>query len=196
MESSAKTRLALYSIGIIYPSPSLRTVLHYGIIFTLISNTNGEKVQKGSQSLRFWRLMPKGERVLAQSKGPHHHQFQSLKRSFQLVSYDEIFKRGFFKLVSKFFWSSFKLVKPSWTLRGDFHPGGVLFESKEKHLKQGEKISNLENASHKFIHIPLTICKRTLKRFSKRICINKTSGANMVQNVKRKKAIHSYLVKV
>jgi hypothetical protein len=30
----------------------------------------------------------------------------------------------------------------------------------------------------------LTICKRTLKRFSKRICKNKTSGANVVQNVK------------
>jgi hypothetical protein len=26
---------------------------------------------------------------------------------------------------------------------------GVLFKSKEKHLKHGEKISNLENASHK-----------------------------------------------
>jgi hypothetical protein len=26
-------------------------------------------------------------------------------------------------------------------------PGGVLFKSKEKHVKQGEKISNLENAS-------------------------------------------------
>jgi hypothetical protein len=81
-------------------------------------------------------------------------------------------------------------------LRGEFHPGGVLFKSKEKHLKQGEKISNLENASHNFIHIPLTICKRTSKRFSKRICKNKTSGANVVQNVKRKKAIHAYLVKV
>jgi hypothetical protein len=33
-----------------------------------------------------------------------------------------------------------------------------------------------------------------LKRFSKRICKNKTSGANVVQNVKRKKAIHTYLV--
>jgi hypothetical protein len=59
-------------------------------------------------------------------------------------------------------------------------------------LKQGEKISNLENASCNLIHIPLTICKWTLKRFSK----NKTSGANVVQNVKRKKAIHTYLVKV
>jgi hypothetical protein len=47
-----------------------------------------------------------------------------------------------------------------------------LFKSKEKHLKQGEKISNLENASRNLIHIPLTICKKTLKRFSKRICKN------------------------
>jgi hypothetical protein len=30
----------------------------------------------------------------------------------------------------------------------------------------------------------LTICKKTLKRISKRICKNKTSGASVVQNVK------------
>jgi hypothetical protein len=44
---------------------------------------------------------------------------------------------------------------------------GVLFKSKEKHIKQGEKMSNLENASHNLIHISLTICKRTLKNFPK-----------------------------
>jgi hypothetical protein len=43
-----------------------------------------------------------------------------------------------------------------------------LFKSKEKHFKQGEKISNLENASHNLIHIPLTICKKILKRLSKK----------------------------
>jgi hypothetical protein len=63
-----------------------------------------------------------------------------------------------------------------------------LFKSKEKYLKQGEKISNLENASQNLIHIPLTICKKTLKRFSKRICKNKTSGANVVQNIKKKES--------
>jgi hypothetical protein len=63
-----------------------------------------------------------------------------------------------------------------------------LFKSKEKHLKQGEKISNLENASRNLIHIPLTICKKTLKRFSKRICKNKTSGASVVQNDKIKES--------
>jgi hypothetical protein len=63
-------------------------------------------------------------------------------------------------------------------------------------LKQGEKISNPENASQNIIPIPLSMCKKTLKRFSKRICKNKTSGASVVQNVKRKKAIHAYRVKV
>jgi hypothetical protein len=33
----------------------------------------------------------------------------------------------------------------------------------------GEKILNLKNASQNLIHIPLTICKKTLKRFSKKI---------------------------
>jgi hypothetical protein len=39
-----------------------------------------------------------------------------------------------------------------------------LFKSKEKHLKQGEKISNLENASCNPIHIPLTICKKNFEK--------------------------------
>jgi phage replication-related protein YjqB (UPF0714/DUF867 family) len=39
-----------------------------------------------------------------------------------------------------------------------------LLKSKEKHLKRGEKISNLENASRNLIHIPLTISKRILKK--------------------------------
>jgi hypothetical protein len=75
------------------------------------------------------------------------------------------------------------------SLRGSF----VL--SKEKHLKQGEKISNLENASQNLIHLPLTICKKTLKRISKRVCKNKTSGASVVQNIKYEESIHAYLIK-
>jgi hypothetical protein len=63
-------------------------------------------------------------------------------------------------------------------------------------LKQREKISNLENASQNLIHLPLTICKRTLKRIYKRICKNKTSGASVVQNVKIKETIHAYLISI
>jgi hypothetical protein len=50
-------------------------------------------------------------------------------------------------------------------------------------LKQGEKISNHENASQNLIHIPLTICKKTLKKFQN-IAKQKTSGASVVQNFK------------
>jgi hypothetical protein len=71
-----------------------------------------------------------------------------------------------------------------------------LFKSKEKHLKQGEKISNLENDSQNLIHLPLTSCKRTLKRIYKRICKNKTSGASVVQNVKNKETIHAHLMSI
>jgi hypothetical protein len=45
-------------------------------------------------------------------------------------------------------------------------------------------MSNLENASRNLIPIPLTICKNIMKIFFKRICKNKTSGANVVQNIK------------
>jgi hypothetical protein len=58
-------------------------------------------------------------------------------------------------------------------------------------LKQGEKISNLENASQNLTHLPLTICKRALKRIYKTICKNKTCGASVVQNVKNKETIHA-----
>jgi hypothetical protein len=127
--------------------------------------------------------MPKGEKVLAQSK-----------RTAPPPNFKYDFQIGI-SLCSKGGESSiFKIdiLKPSWTLRGEIYWGGVLFKSKEKHLKQGEKISNLENASQNLTHVPLTICKRTLKRIYKRICKNKTCGASMVQNVKNKETIHAY----
>jgi hypothetical protein len=128
--------------------------------------------------------MPKGEKVLAQSKRTAPP--PNFKKSFSIGM---IFQIGI-SLCSKRGESSiFKIniLKPSWTLRGGIYQGGVLFKSKEKHLKQGEKISNLENASQNLIHLPLTICKRTLKRIYKRICKNKTCGASVVQNVKNKR---------
>jgi hypothetical protein len=63
-------------------------------------------------------------------------------------------------------------------------------------LKQGEKISKLENALQTLIHLPLTICERTLKKIYKRFCKNKTCGASVVQNVKNEETIHAYLVSI
>jgi hypothetical protein len=42
-----------------------------------------------------------------------------------------------------------------------------LFKSKEKHLKQGEKISNLENASQESYSFTFDSLQKTLKRISK-----------------------------
>jgi hypothetical protein len=67
MEYSAKTTLPLNSIGIIYSLPVFHIVLHFGIIFTHIYLfAIGEKVKRACISLtsiRFWRFMPKGEKV-------------------------------------------------------------------------------------------------------------------------------------
>jgi hypothetical protein len=42
---------------------------------------------------------------------------------------------------------------------------GSFYLVKGKAFEIGGEISNLENASCKLIHIPLTICKKNLKRF-------------------------------
>jgi hypothetical protein len=62
-------------------------------------------------------------------------------------------------------------------------------------LKQGEKISNLENASQNLIHLALTICKRPCKRISKTFAKTK----HVVQawsKMLKKKAIHAHLVEI
>jgi hypothetical protein len=50
---------------------------------------------------------------------------------------------------------------------------GSLYLVKGKAFETGGEISSLENASCNLFHISLTICKNTLKRFSKRICKSK-----------------------
>jgi G:T/U-mismatch repair DNA glycosylase len=56
MESSAKTRRPLHSIGIIYSSPSLSLWYNLSLIFTC---TNGGESNEGSQSLRFLAINAK-----------------------------------------------------------------------------------------------------------------------------------------
>jgi hypothetical protein len=181
--------------SVTHPSPSLRAFLQrwYNLHLYFICQRR-ESSQKGlyfTQSICFWRFMPKGEKVLAQSKrtAPPPNFKKSFFNWYDFSNwYLMVFKKGesnIFKIL---------ILKPSWTLRGGIYQGGVLFKSKEKHLKQGEKISILENASQSLIHLPLTICKRTLKRIYNRICKNKTCGASVVQNVRNEETIHAYLM--
>jgi hypothetical protein len=134
--------------------------------------------------------MPKGAKVLAQSKRtapPPIFNFQLVIFQFGILFLIE-FQIGTIlsKLVSKTLLNTKRMI----LLMGSF------VYSKEKHLKQGEKTSNIENASQNLIHSPLTICKKALKRIYKRICKNKTNCASVVQNAKNKETIHAYLMKI
>jgi hypothetical protein len=91
MESSAKTRLPLHSIGIIYPSPSLRTALHFGIIFTHIHLYLWGESNEGSQMSPFLAINAKGEESISPKQKDHTTtNFKVFKRSFQLVSIFQI----------------------------------------------------------------------------------------------------------
>jgi hypothetical protein len=64
-------------------------------------------------------------------------------------------------------------------------------------LKQGEKISNLENASQNHIHLPLTICKRSLKRiYKKEFAKTKHVVQAWSKMLKNKETIHVYLISI
>jgi hypothetical protein len=71
MQYLAKTSLPLNSIGIIHSLPVFRRLSKFGIILAhILFAKGGEKVKRAYYftHIRFWRFMPKGEKVLAQSK--------------------------------------------------------------------------------------------------------------------------------
>jgi hypothetical protein len=56
----------IYPLSLLLQLSMVRTFIH--ICFTIcekLLGPNGEKILKGSQVLRFWQLMPKGERILS-----------------------------------------------------------------------------------------------------------------------------------
>jgi hypothetical protein len=117
--------------------------------------------------------MPKGEKVLAQSKRTATPPIFKKIITFQID----------ILLCSKGGESSiFKIRKTLLNTKRRISLRGSFVLVKGKAFKAGEKISNLENASFNLIRAPLTICKRISKRIYKRICKNKTRGASVVQN--------------
>jgi hypothetical protein len=98
----------------------------------------------------------------------------------------------YFKLV----WPLPKLVSKTLlnTKRRIFIKGEFCL-SQRKTFETGGKFQILKMLLEILFMYLWLFAKGLWKDFPKRICINKTSGANVVQNVKRKKAIHAYLVK-
>jgi hypothetical protein len=58
---------------------------------------------------------------------------------------------------------------------------GSFVKSKEKAFETGGENFKSRKCFANPIHLPLTICKRTLKKIYKRVCKNKTCGASVVQ---------------
>jgi hypothetical protein len=87
-------------------------------------------------------------------RGPHHHQIQKLSAFKKYLSI------GILLCSKGVLWA---LMIPFLNTKRRISFRGSFVKSKEKHLKQGEKISKLENALQTLIHLPLTICKRSLK---------------------------------
>jgi ADP-glucose pyrophosphorylase len=61
-------------------------------------------------------------------------------------------------------------------------------------LKQGEKISNLEDALQKSYSFTFDYMQKNFEKDLQKFCKNKTCGASVVQNVKDKETIHAYLM--
>jgi hypothetical protein len=70
---------------------------------------------------------------------------------------------------------------------------GNFYLVKGKAFETGREIPNLKNAYCNIIPIPLTICKKILKRFSKRICKNKhvVQMWSRMLNKRKKQLIHT-----
>ena len=72
LESSAETKASTPLHQITHPSPSLRVALQLWYnLHSYFGCQRGESSLKGlifHSTIRFWRFMPKGEKVLAQSK--------------------------------------------------------------------------------------------------------------------------------
>jgi hypothetical protein len=115
--------------------------------------------------------MPKGEKVLAQSKRTAPP--LNFKMKF-LNWYLNVFSKGGESLVFS------KISKTLLNTKGRISFRGSFVLVKGKAFETGGEISNHENASYNLTHIPLTTCKRIFQR----ICKNKTSGKSVIQNVK------------
>jgi hypothetical protein len=135
-------------------STSLSIWYNLSLIFTY---TNEGVTKKGSQKTPFLATNAKGGEILSpKQKDRTTTKFKIFK------NFSNWYQMNLISFNWYVYFQNWYLLKPSWKLRGEFHSGGVLFKSKENHLKQGEKISNLENASCNLI--PLTICKKIFQK--------------------------------
>jgi hypothetical protein len=93
IESSAKTRLPLHSIGIIYHSPSLHITPIWCNLSLIFTYTNGGLSKEGLSTSLFLAINAKGgEDIKPKAKGPHHQVFKNFEMKIYLVSQMFVFQ--------------------------------------------------------------------------------------------------------
>jgi hypothetical protein len=138
--------------------------------------------------------MPKRGRNEPKAKGPHHHH-QFLKTScFQrILSFGILLcSKGGESSISKI-----DISKPSWTLRGGSHLGGVLFSQRKSIWNRGRKIQILKMLCKILFNYLWLLQKNFEKDFTKEFAKTK----HVVQTwskilYKNKETIHAYLVSI
>jgi hypothetical protein len=85
--------------------------------------------------------------------------------------------------------------KPFWKLRGEFHSGGVLFSQRKSIWNRGRNFKSWKCFLQSYSYT-LTICKRLWKDFLKGFAKTKQVVQMWSKILKKRKAIHSYLVRV
>jgi hypothetical protein len=134
--------------SVTHPSPSLQETLHlwgreqkdfvFSIILTHLFMTKGEeKYFEGSNGSVFGDSCQRGRKYEPKAKGPHHHLFQKLRVSKNIINcFSYCVQKG-----EKVVFQN-DISKPSWTLRGGSHLGGVLFSQKKGIWNRGRKFQS------------------------------------------------------
>jgi hypothetical protein len=135
---------------------------YFGIIFTLLFYDQRRRKEFTRALMNPFLVIyaKKGERW-AQSKRtapPPNFKFCVFKEFYPLVSY--CVQKGK-KVVFQ------KLSKPSWTLRGGFHLGGVLCSQRKSIWNRGRKIQNLKMLCTILFNYLWLFAKELWKRFTK-----------------------------
>ena len=184
-----RQRLPLHSTT--HPSSSLRASLQlWYTLHSFILWPKEEKILRRALMIPFLAIHAKG----GESMSPKQKDRTTTKFQKHQISKIKVFKLISYCVQKGEKVGSSKLAKPSWTLRGEFYLGGVLFKSKEKHLKQGEKISNLKNALQNLIHLPWLFAKELWKEFTKEFAKTKHVVQTWSKILYKKETFHAYLV--
>jgi hypothetical protein len=175
MESSAKTRLPLHSIALFLLRRHSGSLSNFGIILhSYIICQRGRKFEKGS----YFTL--KTPFLAIHAKGGESISPKQKDRTTTPISKN--FKTKFLNVVFNWYcicdifqnW----YLKPSWTPRGEFHWGGVLFSQRKSIWNKGRKFQILKMLFEiLFIYLWL-FAKRLWKEFPKEFAKTKQVAQN------------------